>query len=158
MNISGGSAWEWVEERQEFYLHQFDVDQPDLNYHNPNVVNEMKNIFSFWIENGVKGFNLDKVCIIFNFYIFLSINVLYLFVFFQVQYLLEDKGLQNESPGEAPGTIHTQYEFYSHAKTHNVPEVADLLSSWRQYIHEKSQDNGVLITTGEFQSNQLDFN
>ena len=42
----GGPAWKWQEERQEFYLHQFDPKQPDLNYENPDVVEEMKVIIN----------------------------------------------------------------------------------------------------------------
>lgn len=37
-----GSAWEWSEERKAFYLHQFHVDEPDLNFANPAVIEEFK--------------------------------------------------------------------------------------------------------------------
>jgi alpha-glucosidase len=44
MQISAfaGSAWEWNDQRQQFYLHQFTVGQPDLDYRNPLVLQEMK--------------------------------------------------------------------------------------------------------------------
>ena len=56
-----GSMWEFREERQQFYLHQYLVEQPDLNYRNPLVVEEMKNILRFWLDSGVDGFRLDAV-------------------------------------------------------------------------------------------------
>ena len=42
MSVFGGSVWEWVEERQQFYLHAFLKEQPDLNYLNHEVQEEMK--------------------------------------------------------------------------------------------------------------------
>jgi len=50
-----GSAWEYKEERKQFYLHQFAVQQPDLNYRNPKVQEEMKNAIKFWMDRGVDG-------------------------------------------------------------------------------------------------------
>lgn len=54
-----GSAWEWVESRQEFYLHQFLTTQVDLNYRNEVVSNEMKEVMRFWLRKGVDGFRID---------------------------------------------------------------------------------------------------
>jgi alpha-glucosidase len=39
--VLGGSAWEWNADRKEFYLHQFAKEQPDLNFRNPAVKEEM---------------------------------------------------------------------------------------------------------------------
>ncbi|XP_049857638.1 uncharacterized protein LOC126340110 [Schistocerca gregaria] len=55
------SAWQWVEARQQYYLHQFHYKQPDLNYRNPVVLEEMKNVLRFWLDKGVDGFRMDAV-------------------------------------------------------------------------------------------------
>ena len=55
------SAWTYQEERKQFYLHQYLPEQPDLNYRNPLVVEEMKNVLMFWLELGVDGFRQDTV-------------------------------------------------------------------------------------------------
>nr|BBD13388.1 maltase [Trilocha varians] len=56
-----GSAWEYREELDQYYLHQFAIGQPDLNYRNPEVIDEMKNIIRFWLGKGVSGFRVDAV-------------------------------------------------------------------------------------------------
>nr|XP_018917998.1 PREDICTED: maltase 2-like [Bemisia tabaci] len=54
-----GTAWQWSEMRKQYYLHQFSVQQPDLNYRNPRVVKEMESVMRFWLDMGVDGFRLD---------------------------------------------------------------------------------------------------
>ncbi|XP_030768027.1 maltase 2-like [Sitophilus oryzae] len=61
-----GSAWEWSEERQQYYLHQFSVAQPDLNYRNPAVVDEMKDVLRYWLNFGIDGFRMDAVPTLFE--------------------------------------------------------------------------------------------
>jgi alpha-glucosidase len=53
------SAWRWSPIRQQMYYHMFQYKQPDLNYRNPHVVQEMKNIITYWLEKGVSGFRVD---------------------------------------------------------------------------------------------------
>ena len=60
----GGNAWEYVPEMDEYYLHLFHVKQPDLNWHNPEVREEVKKIVRFWMNKGVKGFRFDVVNLI----------------------------------------------------------------------------------------------
>lgn len=60
----GGNAWEYVEAFDEYYLHLFDVSQPDLNWDNEDVRKEMQEIVQFWMGKGVKGFRFDVVNLI----------------------------------------------------------------------------------------------
>ncbi len=57
----GGSAWEYVPELKEYYLHLFDVTQADLNWDNPKVREELYDIVRFWMDKGVKGFRFDVI-------------------------------------------------------------------------------------------------
>ncbi|RHO11540.1 alpha-glucosidase [Ruminococcus sp. AM18-15] len=57
----GGSAWEWVPELEQYYFHQFSVKQPDLNWENPKLRQELWDIINFWIDKGVGGFRLDVI-------------------------------------------------------------------------------------------------
>ena len=64
LSIFGGSAWHWDSRRMQYYLHNFLVSQPDLNFHNPAVQDALLAEMRFWLERGVDGFRLDTV----NFY------------------------------------------------------------------------------------------
>ncbi|WP_195217993.1 alpha,alpha-phosphotrehalase [Turicibacter sanguinis] len=60
----GGSAWQYVEEFDQYYLHLFDVTQGDLNWENEAVRQEIYKVVNFWLEKGVKGFRLDVINLI----------------------------------------------------------------------------------------------
>lgn len=55
------SAWKWDDVREEFYMHSFAVEQPDLNWSNPYVREAMKDAMRFWLDRGVDGFRVDAV-------------------------------------------------------------------------------------------------
>jgi alpha-glucosidase len=57
-SVFGGPAWTRVDDGQ-WYLHLFDPGQPDLNWRNPEVVEEFKSILRFWLDRGVDGFRID---------------------------------------------------------------------------------------------------
>ncbi len=57
-SVFGGSAWERVPDGQ-WYLHLFDVSQPDLNWDNPEVRAEFVDVLRFWLDRGVDGFRVD---------------------------------------------------------------------------------------------------
>lgn len=60
----GGSAWEYVPELGEYYLHLFDRTQADLNWENPEVRHEVQEILRFWMKKGVRGFRFDVINLI----------------------------------------------------------------------------------------------
>ena len=60
----GGNAWKYVEKFDEYYLHLFDVSQPDLNWDNEEVRKEIQKVVKFWMGKGVKGFRFDVVNLI----------------------------------------------------------------------------------------------
>ena len=59
--IFGGSAWTWCEERQQYYLHTFAEQQPDLNWENPEVRKALYDAANFWLKKGVGGFRIDAI-------------------------------------------------------------------------------------------------
>ncbi len=56
-----GSAWEWNEETEEYYLHLFSRKQPDLNWENPGMRQDIYRMMNWWLEKGLGGFRLDVV-------------------------------------------------------------------------------------------------
>ncbi|EEX93065.1 trehalose-6-phosphate hydrolase [Vibrio orientalis CIP 102891 = ATCC 33934] len=60
----GGSAWELDETSGQYFLHLFAKEQADLNWENPAVRAEVKEVISFWAEKGVDGFRLDVINLI----------------------------------------------------------------------------------------------
>jgi len=57
----GGSAWELDADTNQYYYHQFDVKMADLNWQNPNVIEEIQDVLRFWLDLGVDGFRLDVI-------------------------------------------------------------------------------------------------
>lgn len=55
------TAWEFDEATGQYYFHSFLKEQPDLNWANPEVMQAVKDIMKFWMDNGVDGFRLDAV-------------------------------------------------------------------------------------------------
>jgi oligo-1,6-glucosidase len=59
-----GSAWTLDPKTNEYYLHYFTVKQPDLNWENPKVREEVYSLMRFWLEKGVSGFRMDVIPLI----------------------------------------------------------------------------------------------
>lgn len=86
-----GPAWTRHPIRGQYYLHQFDKAQPDLNYRESVVREAMKNVLKFWLDLGADGFRVD------------AINHLY-----EVE-SLEDEPINDDSDVLAYGYTHKHY-------------------------------------------------
>lgn len=113
-----GSAWTWNDERQQFYLHQFAKQQPDLNYRNPAVVEEMKNVLRFWLKKGAGGFRIDAVCHL-----------------FEVEDLRDEplSGYTNDSKS---------YSYTHHHYTIDLDEMYDMVYEWRALVDDFHKSHG----------------
>ncbi|KAF5302839.1 hypothetical protein FQA39_LY02019 [Lamprigera yunnana] len=112
------SAWNYSDVRKQFYLHQFAAEQPDLNYQNPKVVEEMKNVLRFWLDKGVDGFRMDAV-----------------------PYLFEDEKFEDE-PLSNLTTNPDDYEYLEHIYTKDLPGTFDMIYVWREYIDNYTSEKG----------------
>ncbi|XP_012267099.2 maltase 2-like [Athalia rosae] len=129
--ISGfqGSAWEWNEQRGQFYYHMFHKGQPDLNYRDANLRKEMEDVLTFWIERGVEGFRIDAI-----------------------NHMFEDESLPDEPPSNRPDVPDGYYDSLSHIYTRDLNETYDVLQSWRElldnYSANTNTDTKVIMTEG----------
>lgn len=112
-----GSAWEWSAKRQQYYLHQFHRKQPDLNYRNGKVVEEMKNVLRFWLDKGVDGFRIDAV-----------------------NWLFEDELFRSE-PASGNSDDPLMPEYWNHIYTQNLPETVDMVYQWRAVMDEYKKEH-----------------
>ncbi|XP_071488774.1 alpha-glucosidase-like [Diadema antillarum] len=115
VSVFGGSVWEWVEERQQFYMHAFLKEQPDLNYINQDVRQEMKDVVRFWMERGVDGLRVDAVA-----------NVI-------EDYLWRDEPLNPNYKPTGEETM-VQYDSLLHNFTFNQPDHHIIIKSWRSEV------------------------
>ncbi|XP_041976071.1 maltase A1-like [Aricia agestis] len=116
------SAWEWNSAREQYYLHQFVIGQPDLNYRSARLQQEMKDVLSFWLDKGVSGFRVDAV------------NRLY-------EANPDNYGgrYPDEPLSGNPDTNADDYDHYNHIYTSDLDETYDVVYDWRdlldKYIH-----------------------
>ncbi|XP_036334559.1 maltase A3-like [Rhagoletis pomonella] len=123
MSIFSGSAWTFHEGRQEYYYHQFDKKQPDFNFRNPKVREEMKNILRFWMDKGIYGFRIDALPHLFE-------------VEADANGDLPDEPLGGYSPDPE------DYGYLNHIYTVDRPETAHVLYEWRQILKDYQVEHG----------------
>jgi alpha-glucosidase len=119
LSIFGGSAWQWDSRRMQYYLHNFLVSQPDLNFHNPDVQDALLGDMRFWLERGVDGFRLDTV----NFY-------------FHSTGLESNPVVKPEDFNASTAPAVNPYNFQEHLFDKSRPENLDFLKRLRALMDE----------------------
>ncbi|XP_012275869.1 alpha-glucosidase isoform X2 [Orussus abietinus] len=131
LSVHGGSAWEWNPERKQYYLHQFNKTQPDLNYNNPLVVEEFSDILRHWLQLGITGFRLGGT-----------------------QFLTEDPTLADESSG-TEHAVADDYESLTHVHTRNRLENGDVLRKWREVVSNFTNGEGLFALRDDIGADNL---
>jgi alpha-glucosidase len=111
LSIFGGSAWQYVPTRNQFYYHAFYKEQPDLNWRDREVRNAMYDVMRFWMKRGSAGFRLDAITSLF-----------------------EDPQFRDES--YLPGTTPFGDRRVSREYSDNLPEIHDVLREVRKVTDE----------------------
>jgi alpha-glucosidase len=112
----GGSAWEWDEATDQFYLHSFLKQQPDLNWRNPAVRAAMLEVLRFWLDRGVDGFRVDVIWL-----------------------LIKDEQFRDNppNPGWHPGQ--SEHDRLLDLHTADQPEVHGIIAEMRQVLEGYSE-------------------
>lgn len=121
MGAFGGRAWEWDLFTQEYYLHLFTKEQPDLNWRNPNVKKAMFDVLRFWLDTGVKGFRFDVINL-----------------------LVKDK-LFRDNPYKLRFTNPRKHDQQLHKYDRNQPETHEIIKEMRVFF----DSYGDIMSVGE---------
>ncbi|MBH1865977.1 alpha-amylase family glycosyl hydrolase [Stenotrophomonas maltophilia] len=141
LSLFGGGAWQWEPRREQYYLHNFLVDQPDLNFHHPDVQQATLDNVRFWLDRGVDGFRLDAI-----------------------NFCFHDAQLRDNPPkpadkrvgrGFSPDNPYAyQYHYYNNTQPENLPFLEQLRALLDEYpgavsLGEISSEDS-LATTAEY--------
>ena len=141
LSLFGGVAWRWEPRREQYYLHNFLSEQPDLNFHNPDVQAATLDNVQFWLDRGVDGFRLDAINFCFH------------------DRLLRDNPPkpkeQRTGRGFSPDNPYAyQYHYYNNTQPENLPFLESLRRLVDRYpgattLGEISSEDS-LATTAEY--------
>ncbi len=124
LSMFGGSAWEYDDTRGQYYLHTFLAAQPDLNWDNPMVRDEMKRVLRFWLDLGVDGIRADAV-----------------------RWLSKDPEFRDDiftlNPRTVPDAAHGEYDHYIHKYSRFWKNLFPYLREMTDVVAE--YDNRIMI-------------
>ncbi len=129
VSFFGGSAWTWDSETEQYYLHLFSPQQPDLNWRNPEVAAAMHDVLRFWLDRGVDGFRMDAVTM-----------------------LIKHAEMPDMPPAE--GLLGAEL-LQKHIYVHNQPEVHDLIRGFRQVLDAYDSRRVLMGETGDLDPRKL---
>ncbi|GIW59672.1 MAG: oligo-1,6-glucosidase [Patescibacteria group bacterium] len=113
LSVFGGSAWEFVPQRQQYYLHTFYKEQPDLNWQNPHLRRAIYDLFRYYLRMGVEGLRIDAA-----------------------SHLAKDPLLCNNPLRSNAKRIHDPYEKQKHLYDKNLPERFKYINEMSQVLSE----------------------
>ncbi|XP_028034157.1 maltase A1-like [Bombyx mandarina] len=134
------SAWEYRKEVGKYYLHQFVIGQPDLNYRNPEVVEEMKNVIRFWLDKGIAGFRVDAIAHL-----------------FEVDKTLFGGKYPDEPLAQNREIDPDNYDYLDHIYTKDHEETFEMVYQWRDVLDEYKAKDGFtrVMMTEAYSSPQI---
>lgn len=125
-SVFGHSAWEFDPKTNQYYYHKFYIQQPDLNWDNPQVRKAMYDVERFWINRGVAGFRLDAITTLFE------------------DPQLRDESVVKDENGSPKINAYGDQEL-DDSLTNNLPKVHDVLRELRQVADSYKGRDVVLI-------------
>eukprot|EP01114_Cavostelium_apophysatum_P004289 TRINITY_DN14487_c0_g1_i1.p1 TRINITY_DN14487_c0_g1~~TRINITY_DN14487_c0_g1_i1.p1 ORF type:complete len:557 (+),score=143.00 TRINITY_DN14487_c0_g1_i1:192-1673(+) len=126
----GGSSWELDASSNQYYLHSFLKEQPDLEWRNPEVIKAMTDVLRFWLDLGVDGFRIDAIRRLFK----------------HKDYI--DNPL-NPSGQIKLGKPNPEYDLQFHVNDMHQPEVHDVLRDFRKLLDTRETKQRPLAMVAE---------
>ncbi len=132
LSAFGGPAWTFDEQTDQYYLHQFCPEQPELNYRNPEVLEAMLGVMRFWLDKGVDGFRVDVITM-----------------------MIKDEALRDNPPNPnwEPGDYPSARLLPVYSR--NQPEVHELIREMRAVVD--AYDERVMIGETYFPNEMMDY-
>ena len=130
LSVFGGPSWQWDTRRRQYFLHNFLVQQPDLNVHNPAVQDAILGEMEFWLARGVDGFRLDAL-----------------------NFSMHDRQLRDNPPSPHPETseqpLSNPYAYQKHLFDKSQPELPDFLRRIRALLDRHGATTTSLAEIGD---------
>jgi len=110
-SVFGGPSWTWDARREQYYMHNFLREQPQLNGHHPAVQAALLDVTRFWLDRGVDGFRFDAI-----------------------NFMMHDRALTDNPPVANPAKRTRPFDFQHHLHNQSQPEIALFIERLRDLL------------------------